>query len=55
MTVGDIVRKAECSIQLNAGNISLLAVNTGIKGVLEKGNVMIYQNEQKGEADPPLC
>lgn len=36
MTVGDIVRKAECSIQLNAGNISLLAVNIRIKGVLEK-------------------
>lgn len=42
MTVGDIVRKAECSIQMNAGNTSLLAVNTGIKGVLEKGSVMMY-------------
>lgn len=54
MTVGDIVRKAEWSIQLNTGNISLLGVNIEIKGVLEKGRMMMYWKEQKGEAEPHL-
>lgn len=54
MTVGDIVRKAEWSIKMSAGNISLLAVNIEMKGVLEKGHMMIYWKEQKGEAEPHL-
>lgn len=54
MTVRDILRKAECSIQPNAGNVWLLAVNIWIKGVLKEVSVMLCWNKQEGEAESLL-
>lgn len=54
MTVRDILRKAECSIQPNAGNVWLLAVSIWIKGVLKEVCVMLCWNKKEGEAEPLL-